>query len=104
VIFAAREYRDDVRMRQTGGKVGLAQEALLRALEGFGDDLGQAWQDLNRHPPLQRWLLGLVDHAHGAASQLMEHGEFAELHLPACHRLGEGRGGRVQRRSGFQFL
>jgi hypothetical protein len=46
VIFAAREYRDDVRMRQTGGKVGLAQEALLRALEGFGDDLGQAWQDL----------------------------------------------------------
>jgi hypothetical protein len=66
VVLAEGVHRHDVRVVERGGGAGLEAEAIevgavAAVLEG---------EDLERHPPPQGLLHGLVDHAHAAAADL----------------------------------
>ena len=66
--------RDDVGVVQAGGGLGLGLEALqLPAVQGRSER-----QHLQRHPPPQRDLLGLVDHPHAASADLADQPEVAQ--------------------------
>ena len=66
--------RDDVRVVQAGGGLGLDLEPLeLPGVERRGER-----QDLQRHAAAERDLLGLVDDPHAAAADLAEDAEVAQ--------------------------
>jgi len=73
--FAADEInRHDVLMLEMSGRVGLVLKALkLLGVQGSGK--GQNFQG---HASAERDLLGLVNHAHAAATDFAENAEVAE--------------------------
>ena len=86
------EDRHDVGVVQPRRGARLAAEPL----QGLLIVQGVPRQDLQRHPPAQRLLLGLVDHAHAAPAHLAEDAEVAQPLRPPA--LGRGRSGVGPRR------
>jgi hypothetical protein len=73
-LAADPENRDDVRMVQMGGSLGLVLEALqLLRVHGSGEG-----QHLEGHTPAQGDLHCLIDHAHAAAANLLDNLIVAE--------------------------
>jgi hypothetical protein len=68
VVAAHRVDRHDVRVVQRSRRLRL----ILEALELLGVERGGEREDLQRHPPAQRQLLGLIDDAHAAPAHLAE--------------------------------
>jgi len=83
--------RDDRRMAQTGQRAGLAAEALGEVGAGGGGHIEQ----LERDHPVERFLAGLVDHAHATLSEQLENLELGKI----GRDLG-GLGGRAGRDAG----
>ena len=83
LVLADAEDRHDVGVVQPRRRAGLALEPadLLRV----GQDRAGG-QDLQRHPPAQRLLLGLVDDPHAAPADLAEQPELAQ---PAGRHAGD---------------
>ena len=75
LVLAHAEDRHDVGVVQLGRRPRLAAEPLAQ----LGVEPRVARQDLQRHVPAQRGLLGLVDHAHAAAADLAEDQVVADL-------------------------
>ena len=92
--------RDDVRAGQPGRRVGLAAKSLLKALLGSQFRL----QQLDGHITAQRGVVGPIDRAHTALTELFEKPIATELHFLCRHRprsIGGGGGGEcVMRGSG----
>src|SRR3954466_233604 len=103
LVLADAEDRDDVAVPEIGGRPGLAEETLHRAVVGPGG----AGEHVDRDAAAQRLLLGLVHDAHAAPADLADEpaiadppglrraaaGPFAaraRVRLPALHG-GDGR-------------
>ena len=89
-IAAAGEDGHDVRMVQVGGRLGLVVEAgHLLAVQDRGKR-----QHFQCHAAVQRYLPGLIDHAHAAAADLPHNRVIAQLPLgPLASRRPSGCGG-----------
>ena len=81
-LGADGEDRHDVRVMQPGDRLGLATEPLHGLLVGDGPEP----QDLERHTTAERRLLGLIDDAHAAASELADDPEIAQGRWPLGRR------------------
>ena len=80
-----------MRVLEQGGRAGLDLEPVaLPRVDGRG-----VGEHLQRHPPAQRDLLGLVDDRHAAAADLAEQAEVAQDAEPrlAGRRIGSIAGG-----------
>ena len=104
-LAADRVHRHDPLVLHVGRRQGLG----LEALEAAGVDGRGERQDLERDPPPQRDLLGLVDDPHPAPAHLAQEAEVAELadarrgYRPAhraCGRSGPRASPRPAARSG----
>ena len=71
--------RHDVGVVQAGGGLGLE----LEPLQLLGVQRRGQRQDLQRHPAVERELLGLVDDAHAAPADLAEDAEIAQGPIPS---------------------
>ena len=91
VVPAHAEDRDDVGVVQPrrGPRLPLEPQHLL----GVGQ--GRIGQDLQRHAPAERLLLGLVDHAHAAPADLAEDAVVAQPLQPRRGVDGHAAGGVV---------
>ena len=91
VVPAHAEDRDDVGVVQPrrGPRLSLEPQYLLPIAEG------RIGEDLQRHPPAQRLLLGLVDHTHSAAADLAENAVVAQPRQPGLATDGNAAGGVV---------
>jgi hypothetical protein len=85
VGFAGVEGRDDMGMKQFGRRFDFAMEAL----DAVGRLGGRCRQDLERYDAFHAAVLGLVDLAHAAGSDLVEHHVFAEDQCPGFALAGE---------------
>ena len=94
--------RDDVRAGQPGRRIGLAAKSLLKARLGGQFRL----QQLDGHITAQRGVVGPIDRAHAALTELFEKPIATELHFLCRHRprsigIGNAGGGEcVMRGSG----
>ncbi len=90
-LAADRVDRDDVRMVQVRGRLGLdAEPGYLLRVDGGGER-----EDLQRDATAQRVLFGLVDDAHPAAAELADHAEIAEPGGVGCGEIGRRWDGAV---------
>ncbi len=89
LVAADTEDRHDVRMVQLRGRLGLDLEPLAL----LGIDRRRKGKHLERDPPAQRNLLGLIDDAHTPSADLAEDPIFAKLGA------GRNRFGQMGRRT-----
>ena len=96
VLPAHAEDRHDVGVVQLGRGLRLALEP--PHLLGVQQRAGR--EHLQRHPPAERFLLGLVDHPHAAAADLAEDAVVAQPLQPDAHRRAVVGGQRAGRAAG----